>query len=323
MKNQYLFFESQDFTNANLTGFTKIDIPIAKSPVHIYEFEYRGTGEVVESEAAKELDKLTGQLTKLYPDRFQTILSESSQFFCGELYPLVVRFELTLRRVYYITKVLSVSGCVNKELLLVELDKKKKTNTAAIEELDFGTIYDAIFTDQEFKNRLLNNEYKKDLTKADLMKAINNMEEVTLWRKLVGSMNSYIENSFLLIEEYRNHVMHSHLIDYETFARARSTFNKANEELDSVIDEKLIKLNRNTPSTADLVVGLKAFLLVAAEASTEYNKFANSEEFKAFAGLINEWRAHRKMLHEAGIGLIEEADDGEVLPYQETEDGTK
>lgn len=322
MKNQYLFFESQDFADADLAGYKKTDTPIAKTPVHIYEFEYQSTEDTDELDVARKLDELTKQFEDRYPDKFQTILSESSQFFCGKLYPLVVKFETTLRRVYYITKVLSNSGCINKEKLLVELDKKKNT-TAAIEELDFGTIYDAIFTDQDFKNRLLNKEYKKNLTKADLMKAISNMEEVTLWRKLVGPMNSIIENSFLLIEEYRNHVMHSHLIDYETFARARSTFNKANEELDSVIEEKLINLNRSTPSTADLVEGLKAFLLVAAVAAKKYNNIVSSEEYKAFVRLGREWQENIQLLRDAGVIPNVEPDKDNMTDPQEDEDGTE
>lgn len=321
MKNQYLFFESQDFADADLTGFAKTDTPIAKTPVHIYEFEYQSAEETDELEAARKLDELTKQFADRYPDKFQTILSESSQFFCGKLYPLVVRFETTLRRVYYITKVLSSSGCVNKETLLVELDKKKKT-TAAIEELDFGTIYDAIFTDQDFKNRFLN-EYRKNLTKADVIKTIKQLEEVTLWRKLVGSMNSYIENSFLLIEEYRNHVMHSHLINYETFVSARSTFEKANEELNSVINEKLIKVNSSTPSSVDLLEGLKAFLLVAAVAAKKYNRVVNSEEFKSFARLAREWQENMQLLREAGFISNEELDKDNTTDPQEDEDGTE
>ena len=254
MNNQYLFFESQDFADADLSGFTKTDTPIPKTPVYIYDFEYQSSGEISEEEEAKKLDELTQQFARLYPDKFQTILSSSSQCFCRMLYPLVVKFETTIRRVFYISKSFSENGKVDKDTFLLDSDKKRKP----IEELDFGKIYDAIFVDAELKSRVIKS-YDRALTKEDLIRRINNLEEVSMWRRLVGSDYDFVEKSFLSIESYRNDVMHSHLIDYSTFIQARAVFERAIEELEKAISEKLISNDGTGPNLAGIYEAVKIF----------------------------------------------------------------
>ena len=318
MKNQYLFFESQDFADTDLTDFTKTDTPIAKTPVHIYEFEYQSAEETDELDNARKLDELTKQFENRYPDKFQTILSESSQFFCAQLYPLIVRFETTLRRAIYISRALFENGNVSKASFLFQVDKKDKT----IEEMDFGKIYEAIFTDVELRNRV-KKVHERNLTKADLIKAINELPEDTLWRRFVGTEYQYIENSFLSIETYRNDVMHSHLIDYSTYLQAKTVLEKAIKELETVISDKLISNDSKYLNTVDIVEALGKALQFFAQVSKVYTEIINSDEVAAIRKNISEWNETRRLLLESYYGSFDVLDNGGTEEPQEEKDGAE
>lgn len=236
MKNQYMFFDEQLFEDIDLSDYRMTDIGIPNTNVHIYEFECAEADLcLTDEEKAAKLDALSKQLTTKYDNSFQKINCESSQLFCGQIYPLVVKFETKLRYVLYISRALFENGNVNKQAFLLDVEKKKKM----IEEIDFGEIYDAVFTDKDFKPSLLK-EYSANLTKADLLKRIQQIEEKTLWRNIVGEGYDYIEKHFLEIKDFRNDVMHNHLIDYPTYLRAKDTLEKAISELERVIRDKLI-----------------------------------------------------------------------------------
>ena len=266
MKNQYLFFESQDFVDVDLTDFNWIATQISNTPVFLYDFEFHRAGGFDNSEAAKKLDELTIQFTRAYPDKFQTILSGSSQYYCSQLYPLIVEFETTLRCVIYISRALFENGNVNKDALLIDIDKTKKP----IEELDFGKIYEALFTDATLKSRVKQN-YDRVLTKEDLIKRIIALEEDTLWKKLVGQKYNYIEKHFLLINEYRNDIMHSHLIDYATYLSAKDVLETANEELRKAITDKLISNESDSPNSVNIIDVLKGLFAAMSIVSTKIN----------------------------------------------------
>ena len=103
MKNQYMFFAQQGFENFDLSDYRKSDTTIPKTSVHIYSFECIESDKCSDDKSkAKKLDELTKRIDATYPNMFQLIGSESSQFFCKEIYPYIVDFETKLRAVLYI-----------------------------------------------------------------------------------------------------------------------------------------------------------------------------------------------------------------------------
>ena len=68
----------------------KTDISIPNTNVHIYEFECVETEEGLEDEEqAKKLDQLSERISDKYADLYKIVSSESSQFFCERIYPLI------------------------------------------------------------------------------------------------------------------------------------------------------------------------------------------------------------------------------------------
>ena len=71
MKNQYMFFSEQNFSNFDISAFTKIDTRIPNTNIHIYEFEYNGEQSIAAETCATKLDDLSQRMVDRYPDAFQ------------------------------------------------------------------------------------------------------------------------------------------------------------------------------------------------------------------------------------------------------------
>lgn len=241
MKNEYMFFTEQHFSDLDLTGYKKTDMAISKTPVHIYQFECIDAEQNLKSEhCAKQLDELTQRLREAYPDYFQIVNSESSKYFCEQLYPFVVNFEVKLRYVIYISRALYMKESIDKNSFLIKLRcKDSKSNGLAIENADFGQIYQVIFTDESLRSKVLSN-YSGDMTKQDLIKKIQNIDETTMWQKWIGMRDTYIAEHFLEIKDIRNDVMHNHLISYDDYITSKNTMTEAILELDNIIKDKLL-----------------------------------------------------------------------------------
>lgn len=278
MKNQYMFFSEQLFEKLDISAFTKVDTCIPNTDIHIYEFNCNDEQSITDEECAKNLDNLSQRLIACYPDGFQIISSESSQHFCRQLYTLVVAFETKLRYALYISRALFENGSVDKQSFQYQVEKQKKS----IEEIDFGQIYDAVFTDNEFKSKLLK-EYSSNLTKADLVKLIQSINENTMWHNIVGTKYDFIEKHFLEIKDYRNHVMHNHLISFSDYQTASGILQKANDELDRAIRDKLIVNQSSYLNTVDIVEVLSGIIKFLGLAALKINESADSEYTKAFA----------------------------------------
>lgn len=316
MKNQYMFFAEQLFDGFDLTGFVKTDVCIPNTSVHIYEFACEDDDSTIDDETkAKRLDTLSGRLAEAYPDAFQIINSESSQYFCGQIYPLIVSFETKLRHALYISRALFENGNVSKKSFQYTVAKTEKL----IEEIDFGEIYDAIFTDKDLRPRLMK-EYTLNLTKADLLKRIQEIEEDTLWRKIVGTGYGYIENHFLEIKDFRNDVMHNHLISGKRFDVAREVLQKANAELERAISDKLIVNRSEYLNEVDIVGALKgmtaAFRTITASISQLWDADYSQNIAQALS-LIGERMAQNSALMTGTNELVEDSGGNE---NQEEED---
>lgn len=316
MKNQYMFFDEQLFEDFDLTGFDKVDICIPNTNVHIYEFACAaGESDCDDEMKAKMLDSLSERLADAYPDAFQIVNSESSQFFCAQIYPLIVSFETKLRYALYISRALFENGNVNKKSFGYTVGKAEKL----IEEIDFGEIYDAVFTDKDLKPRLLK-EYSLNLTKADLLKRIQELEEETLWRKIVGTGYGYIENHFLEIKDFRNDVMHNHLINGKRFDLAREILQKAIAELDRVIKDKLIVNQSGYLNEVDIFGALNGMIVALGMAAIKMNQFANSDYVKNMAQALSIIGQKLVKNQELPSDDIEQVEEPDVKEEQEDED---
>lgn len=264
-----MFFSKQEFTDINLDGYSKNDINIPKTDIYIYQFECDDKEEINDEDKAKKLDELTNIFEKIFSEQFVLISSGSSQYFCSILYPLVSKFETQLRYAYYVSRALYNSENINNSSFLLEIGKSKNK----IEELDFGQIYEAGFTDKSIQEKIKNLASKK-WSKTDLIKSIQSWEEKTMWQNMVGKDYDYIENNFLKLKEFRNHVMHSHLIDYNTYKEARNVLELANKELQKAIKDKLIVNNSTYLNNVNI-----NFII---------NDYFNSENFKQLKENLNE-----------------------------------
>lgn len=282
MKNQYMFFNAQLFEGFDLSQYHKTDIPIRGTPVCIYEFECAESDLCCDDETqAKMLDDLTLQLSKEFPDAFQVIYAESSQFFCRALYPLIVEFETKLRQALYIARALYEGDKVKGDTFQYQIGKEKKS----IETLVFGEIYTAFFADIHLKSNLMQ-KYTNHLTKADLLKIIQELEESTEWRKIMGKDYHYIENHFLEIEGFRNDVMHNHLISYTTYIKAQKVLKSANEELTQAIHDKLITNSSEYLNTVNIFEAISSIMTAIQFMTSRIDRIANSEGFANFLKLF-------------------------------------
>lgn len=265
-----MFFSKQDFVDINLDDYVKNDINIPETEIYIYQFECKSEEESNDENKAKKLDELTNIFKKNFSEQFILISSESSQYFCGILYPLVSKFETQLRYALYISRALYNSKEIDVSSFLFEIDKNNKKR---IEELDFGKIYERVFTDKDLQDKIKKLTGEK-WSKTDLIKNIQLWKENTMWQDIVGKYYSYIEENFLKIKEFRNHVMHSHLIDYNTYEEAKKVLELANKELEKAINDKLI-VNKST-------------YLNNVNINFVINDYFNSENFKQLKENFNE-----------------------------------
>ncbi len=276
MKNQYMFFAKQTFDGVDVAAYSIQDTLIPKTDVHIYEFSCVEEGiPLTDEENAKKLDELTQLLETNYGGLFQLIISESSQFFCSQLYPLIVQFETKLRYALYISQALYNQGKVDATSFLYTVGKTKKS----IEDTDFGEIYESIFADANFKPTLMK-QYSENLTKADLLKIIQATEENTEWQKIIGKDYNYIESHFLEIKSYRNHVMHNHLISFDTYNKAFRTLLAANNELDRAINDKLITNSSDYSNQVSTIEVIGNIVKALGMFALRLNRFSNSNEME-------------------------------------------
>lgn len=288
MKNQYMFFAQQGFENFDLSDYSKSDTTIPKTSVHIYSFECIESDKCSDDKSkAKKLDELTKRIDATYPNMFQLIGSESSQFFCKEIYPYIVDFETKLRAVLYIACALfenkNGSHSINKQSFLYKVDNKNKS----IEELDFGKIYECFFTDKNIQAQI-NGLNSRRMSKDDWKKKIAEFEENTIWYNMVGAKYDFIEKHFLEIIEYRNDVMHNHLISFAQYEKATDTLIKANQELDRIITDILLVNKSQYLNDVNIIDAISVFIKALGLAAQAVKESPFVKAIQLFAEYLEE-----------------------------------
>ena len=276
MKNQYMFFKEQLFDGFDLSDYKKRNINIPNTDVHIYEFECIDSEKNLDDEEkAKKLDQLSKRISDKYADLYKIVSSESSQYFCEKIYPLIVKIETKLRYALYVSRALFEDGNVDKNSFKIGQKIKKE-----MEETDFGEIYEAVFTDSDLQGKVKEINGQK-LTKADLIKKVESVEENTLWDQIVGANYNYIVEHFLEIKNYRNDVMHNHLLNYKQYIREQKVLNSAIEEFDKVINDKLLTNHSSYSNKTNIMDVLGGMLVLVGTAAVAINKFMYSEKGKS------------------------------------------
>lgn len=271
-----MFFKEQLFDGFDLSDYKKRNINIPNTDVHIYEFECIDSEKNLDDEEkAKKLDQLSKRISDKYADLYKIVSSESSQYFCEKIYPLIVKIETKLRYALYVSRALFEDGNVDKNSFKIGQKIKKE-----MEETDFGEIYEAVFTDSNLQGKVKEINGQK-LTKADLIKKVESVEENTLWDQIVGANYNYIVEHFLEIKNYRNDVMHNHLLTYKQYIREQKVLNSAIEEFDKVINDKLLTNHSSYSNKTNIMDVLGGMLVLVGTAAVAINKFMYSEKGKS------------------------------------------
>ena len=271
-----MFIKEHLFDGFDLSDYKKRNINIPNTDVHIYEFECIDSEKNLDDEEkAKKLDQLSKRISDKYADLYKIVSSESSQYFCEKIYPLIVKIETKLRYALYVSRALFEDGNVDKNSFKIGQKIKKE-----MEETDFGEIYEAVFTDSDLQGKVKQINGQK-LTKADLIKKVESVEENTLWDQIVGANYNYIVEHFLEIKNYRNDVMHNHLLTYKQYIREQKVLNSAIEEFDKVINDKLLTNHSSYSNKTNIMDVLGGMLVLVGTAAVAINKFMYSEKGKS------------------------------------------
>lgn len=205
-----------------------------------------------DQKAAKLLSEINDHVVKEYKDSYTTLENEASAYFNKTLYPFLNTFERLLRKVLYTAK----ATIKNNTEVSEKTKKQVETKIIDLEDLEFGPLFDILFTDESF-----NNSYKKDIssisykiTKQQLLDIINKKEEKILWKEFPNAMeySPSLYKNFIKVREIRNDVMHAHNISYKYYTSAKSLLKKINKELTNLE-------NKYIPSTEERIVELSKF----------------------------------------------------------------
>ena len=131
--------------------------------------------------------------------------SGCSAYFNKRLYPLINEFENNLRKLLYLT------SAINQ-------DEKSTANITGLESQDFGQIFTLLFVDSAFVDKAkgeIKNRNRDNFSKADVIAAIESIDENALWDVLLGKDSvPSLRKRFNDVRTFRNDVMHSHYINW-------------------------------------------------------------------------------------------------------------
>ena len=149
-----------------------------------------------------------------------------SEKFERVLFELIASFERRFR------ELLIVGICNEKGSLDDDLIRK-------LEEKTLGELFEIVFTDQEFNNKVkivVNDKKSRRFEKKDLAKIIEQMEENSFWSRYFSDdrLPTVVEDHEF-IRSYRNDVMHARRMLYQDYRYARTLVEKANKEMEREI----------------------------------------------------------------------------------------
>ena len=237
MVQEYLFIEKDYKTKIkeNIPENVEIKIfDIENSSCWIAVFSLDGENE----KTAHTLSKANDYVIRNYNP---TILSNGcSAYYNKSLFPHYNAFERNLRKLLYLKSAL----CENKKdaELIKDLESK-----------DFGEIFTLLFTDSNYVQNVKKtvNDKTWQFTKDEIISALTQLNEKTLWDNLIGeNAVPLLRSNFIKVKLYRNDIMHAHNISSSTYSTAMKLIREINEQLNYEI-EKIIDKNIETCSESD------------------------------------------------------------------------
>lgn len=180
--------------------------------------------------AARLLAPVNDNIVEIYKNDCTVLENQSSAYFNKSLFPLINDFERLLRKVLYTAK----STLLNKDKVDLKIKEKIEKNIVDIEAMEFGPLFDILFTDENFnKNVKAVVGRANPCTKKQFVELIEQQTENPLWANFPGAKNicPTLTESFTDIRLFRNDVMHAHNIDVKTYYKAKKLFTEVNDEL--------------------------------------------------------------------------------------------
>ncbi len=257
-KNSIMAYDSKD-VKARLLSAKKGDC---------FYIQYSADGE--NEENAKKLSEIDEYVRTNY---HVTVLENgSAAYFNKRLYPLVSKFEFSLRKLLYL------SSAVNS-------DEKASSNIANLDTKDFGDIFTMLFHDTSFEKRVredIKNRKSLFFTKDSVIETISTFDEYTLWDRLLGKeVVPTLRKRFNDVRDYRNDVMHSHNINWKRYKEILSLYNDVNAEINEALQEIA-----SSDSTADNQSSFNQLLENAIRAQEQLSLIFN--EIKPTVELLHE-----------------------------------
>lgn len=184
--------------------------------ISVITFECEGEG----ISAAKKLAALRDELTK--KSHTHLIEDEASLKFCEKLYPLLAHYERELR------KAITLAMCTEEKNFSDRIVNGLSDST--LSGLGVQLFYDSKF---DHDTRTFIAEKKTKLSKADLLKEIQQLEEKTVWDDIFsGEPLESVRDHYDRLCTVRNDVMHHHAISPSEYDEARRLLSISIAELE-------------------------------------------------------------------------------------------
>ena len=200
--------------------------------------------------SAKALSEIRIHIENKFNDKnikFRVLIDEALQFFATSLYPLACDFEIKLRSLIYM-----ILFDIDEQANIMAVEKYKKTVIKAdnkmvelpkndfLAHLTFEEIFNFLFDNNSFIEAAkavisqTGKAYNRRITKAEILKSIESVEEQTIWKVLFEPLfpNSVIPDIHEKIHEYRNMIMHVRDIDYTNYDKIKQTYKKGIRDLE-------------------------------------------------------------------------------------------
>lgn len=232
-----------------------------ESNLYIFSYEIKGEN----SDGAKLLSDIKIQVYKVIDKEKCFLIGDgASEYYNKQLYPLYNQFERGLRQVIALSAV---------------RDGKEKTKQLAreLEGLDFGEIYKALFTSQDFWDNFKKIKRDEILSKKDLIAKISAFEEKTLWDEMFTKDFPFLPDNFDKIRRRRNDIMHAHNISYEDYKSSKKLVEKANLELKRISEQILCDeiISPNISDVFAILEGISKVTLECVDPNSNLNKTLN------------------------------------------------
>lgn len=220
MELQFLYTDDsyqETLSNINLPD-NVVFSQSTKSGLHLFSYEIKGEN----SDGARTLSNIKIQLAELLDkEKYFLLIDGASEYYNNQLFPLYNCFERNLRQV------ISMAAVQDGNL-------KTQQRARELEYMDFGKIYESLFTSQDFWGKFKSIKGDMPLSKKDLIAKINALEEKTLWDEMFTRDFPFLPDNFDTIRIFRNDVMHAHNISYEKYKESKKLIELAIIELNRI-----------------------------------------------------------------------------------------